>query len=182
MTELYNMVIMAKKGDILAVENIINLFEPAILSNIKALYNYNFINKYDIEDNKQELILTIINSINVIPIENPSFYNDGCIINYINRAIKNKRLEFLNKYFKKCTIESQYEFDFNLIIYNENNIDSDVIVEDLVSNLNENEKNVIKNKFLLEKSDVEIGHMLNISRQAVNKTKNRALKKLRNII
>lgn len=182
MTELYNMVIMAKKGDRLAIENIINLFEPAILSNIKDLYSYNFINKFDIEDNKQELILAILNSIKMIPIEKQSFCNDGCIINYINRSIKNKKLEFLNKYFKRYKIENQYEFDFNLIICNENNIDSQVIFEDLVSNLNENERNIIENKFLLEKSDVEIGHMLHISRQAVNKTKNRALNKLKAII
>lgn len=38
----------------------------------------------------------------------------------------------------------------------------------------------MKNRFLSGKSDVEIGEMLHISRQAVNKTKNKALKKLKN--
>ncbi|MGM8317323.1 RNA polymerase sigma factor, partial [Clostridium perfringens] len=44
------------------------------------------------------------------------------------------------------------------------------------------ERQVIEYKFLVGKSDSEIGEMLNISRQAINKTKNRALNKLKEFI
>ena len=57
-----------------------------------------------------------------------------------------------------------------------------MLLYDMFKNLTKKERQVIEYKFLVGKSDSEIGEMLNISRQAINKTKNRALNKLKEFI
>jgi DNA-directed RNA polymerase specialized sigma subunit len=51
----------------------------------------------------------------------------------------------------------------------------------LLKDLWELQKKVIKSIFLMDIKEVELAKSLNISRQAVNKTKRSALKKLKNI-
>ena len=76
------------------------------------------------------------------------------------------------------------ELDFNEIQDTSTiiGLDSEVLLYDMYKNLTKKERQVIEYKFLVGKSDSEIGEMLNISRQAINKTKNRALNKLKEFI
>lgn len=99
MSELHKMILLDKQGDKFALEKLIEIFNPAINSNVKLIDSYKSINKYDLEDNRQEIILALINAVKVIPLEQDSFKNDGKITNYINKAIQNKRLEFSKKIF-----------------------------------------------------------------------------------
>ena len=181
MSELRKMILLSKQGDKFALEKLIERFNPAINSNIKLIDSYKSLNKYDLEDNKQEIILALINAVKVIPLEHDSFGNDGKITNYINKAIQNKRLEFSKRFSKNEKIE--YKSALNCVddLFNYESFEEEIIVNDLFDRLSETEKFIMKKRFLSGKSDVEIGEMLDVSRQAVNKTKNRALKKLKTI-
>ncbi|WP_300259177.1 helix-turn-helix domain-containing protein [Clostridium sp.] len=110
MSELHNMILLGKQGNKVALEKLIDTFKPAINANIKLIDSYKNLNKYDLEDNRQEIILALINAVKVIPLEKDSFENDGKITNYINKVIHNKRLEFS----KKFSIHEKFECKINL--------------------------------------------------------------------
>ena len=57
-----------------------------------------------------------------------------------------------------------------------------IIVFQLLNRLPKLQKKIIEDKFIKDLSEEEIAETLNISRQAVNRTKNRALKTLRSIL
>lgn len=179
MSELHKMILLGKQGDKFALEKLIEIFNPAINANVKLIDSYKNINKYDLEDNRQEIILALINAVKVIPLEQDSFENDGKITNYINKAIQNKRLEFS----KKFSRHEKLEYKINLLYVDDllenESFESEIMVRDLFDKLTKTEKFIMQKRFLSGKSDAEIGMMLEISRQAVNKTKNRALKKLK---
>lgn len=183
MSKLYeNIVLFQQKRDKNAMEYIINKFEILIdrykMSFLKEIY----FNKYDIEDNKQDLIVSLINIVNKIPIEYPQFENEGCLVNYIYKAILNSRKDmYINKNIKRYLSESQclssmVELKDKCFI---EDVESNVVFEDMLTYLTEKEKKVIKYKFLNNNSETEIAKILKISRKSVNKMKNRALKKLK---
>ena len=179
MSELRKMILLGKQGDKFALEKLIEIFNPSINSNIKLIDSYKSLNKYDLEDNKQEIILALINAVKVMPLEKDSFKNDGKITNYINTAIQNKRLEFSKKFSKNDKVDYKSDLSCMENLFDYESFEKEIIVKDLFDRLNKTEKFIMKKRFLNGKSDVEIGEMLDISRQAVNKTKNRALKKLK---
>ncbi|MDZ5255150.1 sigma-70 family RNA polymerase sigma factor [Clostridium sp. LIBA-8841] len=116
---------------------------------------------------------------------NDGFENDGSIVKYINKAIVHRKKDMsINKRRKLDDLICTYEFDLNEFKDDSNIllVDSNILINDLLKTLTEKEKKVIQYKFIKGRSDVEIGEMLDISRQAVNKTKNRALKKLKDVI
>ncbi|MBU5593383.1 sigma-70 family RNA polymerase sigma factor [Clostridium sp. MSJ-4] len=155
------------KEDILFV---LNMFEP-------LLNKYSRLLEYD--DAKQELTLTLIKTLQKIPIHKKNFKEDKYIISYIKKSIINRYVSLSKKLTKKYTYEA--EFDSNLMYFND---DDENIIElyDLLKDLTRVEKNIIVLKYLHNMSDVEIAELHNISRQAVNQTKNRALNKLKSYI
>mgnify|MGYP003371248249 FL=1 len=182
MSELYENVLLSQKGDKKATEYIINKFEILInkykMSFIKEIY----FNNYDVEDNKQDLIVSLINIVNKIPIDNPEFKNEGCLVNYIYKSILNSRKDmYINKNIKRYFIESQSLIsmvelkDKSFVKYIESNIE----LEDMLKCLTKKEQMVIKYKFLNDKSEVEIAEIMGTSRQWINRIKNTALKKLK---
>ncbi len=183
MSKLYeNIVLFQQKRDKNAMEYIINKFEILIdrykMSFLKEIY----FNKYDVEDNKQDLIVSLINIVNKIPIEYSQFENEGCLVNYIYKAILNSRKDmYINKNIKRDFIENKYlssvvEFEDNYFV---KDIESNIEIEDMLKCLTEKEKRVIKYKFLNDKSEAEIAEIMGTSRQWINIIRNRALKKLK---
>ena len=107
------------------------------------------------------------------------------MVSYIKKSIKNKRAKMtINKRRKFESLIYINELDFNEIQDTSTiiGLDSELLLYDMFKNLTKKERQVIEYKFLVGKSDSEIGEMLNISRQAINKTKNRALNKLKEFI
>lgn len=185
MSELYKNILLCKKGDKNAMEYLIKKFNVLINSTKFSFDKSKSFNAYDIEDNESDLVLALLEIINKMPIMDSGFNNDGCIISYIKKSIKNKK--------SKMTINKRRKFE-SLIYINELNfneiqdtstiigLDSELLFYDMFKNLTKKERQVIEYKFLVGKSDSEIGEMMNISRQAINKTKNRALNKLKEFI
>ena len=69
-------------------------------------------------------------------------------------------------------------FSHNSLIQDDYNY-SNIIFDDLISNLQDREKSIITYKFENNLSDIEIGQILGISRQAVNKSLKKSLIKLK---
>ncbi|WP_055669804.1 sigma-70 family RNA polymerase sigma factor [Desnuesiella massiliensis] len=140
------------------------------------------INKYSrlliYEDAKSDLILFFIELIYKFPIDNKIFIKDEYVVSYISKAIKNKYIH-LSK--KKVSIEKN-EVELNLDIANNffynNSIDDKLYISDLFQYLTKKEKDVLILKYIKGYSDAEISKLYKISRQAVNKTKNKAFNKI----
>lgn len=135
--------------------------------------------KLDYDGADTDLIISLIKLIKKFPInEDNMFQEDKVIVSYIYISIKNEYIRLSQKY---CKISKSELFCGDDIISNLQCYDEiyDFIVVDLLKELPELQKQIIKGIFLLNLKEVELAKILNISRQAVNKTKRRALKNLK---
>lgn len=105
--------------------------------------------------------------------------NEGALINYIHKAIKNKSVNLFKKNILRTIVP--VTLDVTTIPYNYN-FDSQIFISKLLNSLPILQREIIKKKFLYDYSDKEIAKLYGISRQAVNRTKNRALNNLRNML
>ncbi|WP_238916622.1 sigma-70 family RNA polymerase sigma factor [Clostridium sp. YIM B02555] len=110
------------------------------------------------------------------------FIEDEELIMYINKCLKNKSIYLSNKQNKDkqylCfTSEAEILDVFNYVEMKDEY--SDIRFNDLISSLNKRQKEIMFYKFYMQLSDIEIGKILKISRQTVNKTQKRALKNLK---
>ena len=167
--ELANIIQSKEQGYKKAILKLIKRFQPLIKKYSYLLYY---------EDSQSELTLTFIETLYKIPIDNPRFKQDQYIISYISKSIRNNYIHLS----KKRNQLYYYESPINLDIAEDSyqiNIGDKLYIKDLLSLLTEREKEIINLKYFKEYSDIEISKKIGISRQAVNKTKNRALKKMR---
>ena len=167
--ELVKTIQNKEKGYKKAILKLIKQFQPLVRKYSYLLYY---------EDSQSELTLTFIETLYKIPIDNPRFKQDQYIISYISKSIRNNYIHLS----KKRNQLYYYESPINLDIAEDSyqiNIGDKLYIKDLLSLLTEREKEIINLKYFKEYSDIEISKKIGISRQAVNKTKNRALKKMR---
>jgi RNA polymerase sigma factor (sigma-70 family) len=146
--------------------------------------------KYD--DSKQDLILFLLELIKDIDVSKFPVDNSFGLNRYICVSIKNEFYKLANK----NTEKKKHRFEFNEEIANKNpfkildsqpdieiNIEFETIkaveLEEALNLLSTQQKNVIVYKYIYGFSDAEIGEIFNISRQAVNRLKNRAFEILK---
>lgn len=139
------------------------------------------------EDAYSELKLELIRVIRNIDLTKLRNISDGTIVNYIHTAIKNKYI---------CLSKAKNKYENHFILYNElsdferlenpNSFEFDdycVIDKDfLKKHLTENEYFVIIRFFYCNNKISEIMKETNKSRQAINKTKLNAIRKLKLIL
>lgn len=169
--DLYTLITQSKNKNKDSTLKIVDTFMPLIKKYTRKL-------NYDGADT--DLTISLINLIKKMPTdENELLQKDKVIVSYISISIKNEYIRLSQKHSKVSKTEILYEDDIlnALQCYNEN---YDFIIEDLLSDLSELQKKVIKSIFLMDIKEIDLAKSLNISRQAVNKTKNIALKKLKN--
>lgn len=155
-----------------ALNEIINKFKPLI----KKLSN-----RLEYEEAETDLIISfiqIINRINPYKLKNTS---EGALVNYISRALNNKSIDLFKKNVLKKT--EMVELNLNLLKSkdNLNTVVNKVFVEEIFKSnfLTNNQKEILKYRYLYDKSDEEIGLKLHISRQAVNQTRKRGIDLIR---
>lgn len=122
-----------------------------------------------------DLIISLLNLIKSLP---DHLTDDNAIVSYIAVSIKNEYIKLSkrnNKIMKTEILFDEYikEFPFS------NDEESLLILNELLDKLPKNQSELLKGIFIDGYSVVSIAKKLNISRQAVNKTKNIALKQLR---
>lgn len=156
-----------RNGNDASLQKIINTFKPLINKYSRLL---------DGEDTKQDLTLYLIRVINKISIENNNFLEDKAIFSYLAKSIRNEYIKLSQKADKKRINEMELNLDVE-IGYEE--FESEMELLDLFNVLTEKEAYVMKLIYVHYLSISEVSDFMKVSRQSINQTKNRALKKLR---
>lgn len=168
MGEIYLLVYESKKGNKEKVIDLIHKFD-SLLNKLQRNSHY--------EDMKNDLVLFLLRLISRVPIEVENFKDDKYITSYIYKSIKNEYIR-LNK-----KIQERHNNELYLnesIINNKQNEQFDkVMLNDMMKILTEKEKEIISKIYINGFTEAQIGRDKKISRQAVHKTHERALKKLR---
>lgn len=158
----------AQKNDNEAVIEIVQKFQPLIDKCSKRMGNP--------EDNESELKLVLIKLLKTIPIDNMS--NESSIVSYISKAIVNATYKLSRKYSRQMKNEIELREDIIVNMVNDA-VEDYIFVGRLMDKLPEHQRKILEDRFIKGYSDIEIADRLNISRQAVNRTKNRALNTLK---
>ncbi|WP_432662348.1 sigma factor-like helix-turn-helix DNA-binding protein [Wukongibacter baidiensis] len=167
--ELYDLIEKAQKGDKEAILSVFLKFQRAM----KKLSE-----KLGYEEAETDMIIEFLQTIKEIDLNEICMKNDGGITNYIWFFLKNKSIDL----FRKNVLQSIKTTNLNLdIIANDTSyyMENKLLVSMLLNSLPPLQKTILKRKFIQGFSDNEIALMFGISRQAVNRAKNRGLKNLR---
>lgn len=156
-----------RNGNNTSLEKIINTFNPLISKYSRLL---------DGEDTKQDLALYLIKVINKISIEKNNFLEDKAIFVYIAKSIRNEYIKLSQKADKKRVNETELNLDVEI---GYEDFESEMELLDLFNVLTEKEAYVMKLIYVHYLSISEVADFMEVSRQSINQTKNRALKKLR---
>lgn len=163
MDSLINIIKKAQSGNKNCILQIIEKFKPLVKKYSRKL-------KYDGSDS--DLVIALIEIINCIPIHKNSKFNED---KYIQLSKRNENI-----------IKKETELDLNIIsnyeaIQDLNLIDTSIFINNLINKLSSYHKYIITKIFMYNISESDLAKELNISRQSVNRAKNRALDKLRKI-
>lgn len=170
MHNLYELVKEAQNGNNDATMNIIEKFSPLIRKYSRKL-------NYDVA--YTDLIISLIETIKYIPIfRNENIKKEECLVAYISKSLIHKYIR-LSKRYRKVSVK---EVELNNQIFSNDitdEIENTVFINKILSKLPKTQENILKQMFIYGYRESEIASQLNISRQAVNKTKKRALNSLR---
>ncbi len=158
-----------KNGDKNSLLEIIEIFNPLISKYSRLL---------DKEDTRQDLIIHLIKVIDNIPIHNKNLLKNNGIFRYIARAIRNEYIKLSQKRDKIRLNEKELSSDIEISY---ENYESELVILDMFKVLSKKEAYIMKLIYVYYLSVSEVADYMKISRQAVNQSKNRALKKIRKL-
>lgn len=167
--ELYHLLEKVQKGDEESTIDILSKFLPTIKKMSRKL-NY--------EEAETDLTIAFLETIKEINLKSLKVKGDGAIVNYIYFFLKNRSVNLFKKNVLREIKTTELELD---IIADDTTCATDdkIFVSMLLNSLPPMQREVIKRKFMQGFTDKEIAIFLGVSRQAVNRTKNRALNNLR---
>lgn len=174
MKDLIKAINMYKRGDNDEILYIIDKFEPLINKYSKKLGYY---------CSRTDMIISLINIINNLN-NNNNLNEEKYIVGYINISIKHKYIELSKKYSinnNELVVDID-KININKEGYNYNNLDNKVLLENILSKLNNYQRMVIEQIFFKNISEIELSNKLGITRQSVNKIKKRALKNMKEML
>ncbi|KNY25314.1 sigma-70 family RNA polymerase sigma factor [Pseudobacteroides cellulosolvens] len=155
-----------RKGNYL--EEVISKFR-FLVKKYARLLNY--------EDAESDLILHLIELIDKMP----ALRQDNAYVSYIHKSIVNKYLYLKKRIYKNKLYEIPLE-DIDYLLNEEKSMMDLFICTDYVNKLPQKQKNIIYKLFFQQYSEIEIAKQLQISKQAVNKTKKKALCNLKEVL
>jgi RNA polymerase sigma factor (sigma-70 family) len=164
---LIKLIKQAKKGDKDSLMELLSRFKPLIKK---------YSNELKYEEAETDLIISFITIIKTLKIKEINY--EGQAVNYIYVSLRNKKIDLFRKYVQGI----QEECEINLDIVADKSIpekEDKILIKKLLTLLTDLQRKILKAKFFMGYSENEIGKRLHISRQAVNRAKNRALNKLR---
>ena len=166
---LYDKIVQIQTGDKEELLEIIEKFNP-LIKKLKRKLNY--------EEAESDLIISLIEILLKFKLDNFTKDNDGAIVKFIYNSIRNRSIDL----FRKFVLNKKEEFELNLDIVDyksDDNLDNKIFLDDILKKLSKRQKFIIREKYFKFNTDIEISKILNISRQAVNKSKNEAFKILK---
>lgn len=147
-----------------------------LLQQFRSLINkYSRVLKY--EEAKTDIIIAFIEMIKVIDLD--KLQHDGEIVNYIHKTMKNKKVDLFRKNILSKTNNELVINEDIIADDNVNYIESNIMINDILDKLSKKQRIVLKRKLFFHYSDRDIAEDLKISRQAVNRIKNRGIKKIK---
>ena len=155
------------------MEELINKFSPLIRHFASRL-------PYDRQDATQDMVLSFLQIIHAIQLDELYEQNDLVLLAYLKKAMSNHYINLLGKYSKTSNQLLSLE-DQDIQIAIENDFEMEMEIRRLTEHLSEIQRQVISLKYWYGYSEVDIAQMLHITRQAVNRTKNRAINELRKL-
>ena len=166
---LYFLLQRAQDGDEEAIMNVYLKFDLTIQKMSRNL---------DYEEAETDLKITFLETLKGIKIDKIRIKDDGAIINYIYRIFKNNSVNLFKKHVLGKPETTQLELDI-LVDPVSVDLDSNIFITTLLNSLPPLQKEVLEKKFIQDFSEKKIAQLLGISRQAVNRSKNRGLMNLR---
>ena len=176
---------------IIRIKNGEKTLENDLYNNVKGLIyqtSYDFYNKHkvmikkigllDIDDLVQIANYTFIKSISKFKVNKDILFST-----YLVQSIKTN---LLNQFYKNKKVSREYRKDIDKVEYDENysssytdKTDIKIFVEELMSVLNERERNIITDKYLIGLKCNEMVNKYGISSQAINNLIHKALNKMK---
>lgn len=171
----YEFILLAKQGDKDALGILIKKFNPLLLKFSKN-FSYNEI--------QTDLVIIFIEIIKKINVESLKHLSEAQIVLYIYASVKNGFIDLYRKN-KKKTIDIYYTNSIEIEhspIYEA--IDSTIFIYELLdkSNITNKQRIFIIEKYIFNKTELEIANKFNLTPQSVNTTIHRGLKKLKSFI
>lgn len=131
--------------------------------------------KIGTEDARQELIMFLLETFYNVDLERFKDDEGDNLNRYIAVALRNKYIALSKEYVKDLTnLLNLYERDATYSYS-----DDEIFLRDMLKVLSEKQRRIIVYKYLYGYSDLEIAKILGISRQAVNRLKNRGFELIR---
>ncbi len=176
MKNLKRKILLAQSGDEQAMMDIISLFEP--------LTNKYFVLMHFDEDFKSEITMHLIELIYSMDFTKFRIINDGAIINFIKTSIYRKYIllsKFKNKIFDH---EIFCEYDDSLSCCEDNykfqSMLDELFIDEMLKCYLTNKEYICFNMMVVKGfSASQVSERLGLTRQAINNTKKRGIKRLK---
>jgi RNA polymerase sigma factor (sigma-70 family) len=127
------------------------------------------------EDTKQDLKLHLFRTIEKMPLERIKVKNNKVIFSYLAKAIRYEYIR-LSKTLRKT---EERETVFEIETYeDETTLNSEIFLLEMMEVLTKREAFIVDCIYVNCLSSTEVAHYLGVSRQSVNQTKKKALKKI----
>lgn len=135
---------------------------------------------YEYSDAEQDITFAFLQLMRGFSLENMRSQDNKYLLKYIKRLIENRFIDLL---YKRHQIQNSEELleDIKMDIPCDPIFETKIQLIQLIKPLTTIQKEVLYLKYFYGYSDSEIFHKLHITRQAVNRTKNRALEELRKL-
>lgn len=179
MKDFIKLIEQAKNGDDNAMLEIIEAFEP-LLAKYAGYMGYD-------EDFKSEMLLKLISFVKVeFKMDNLRQKNNNVVVKYIQTALHNHYILLSKSKRHRISNEMNYEHDFLVDLSDNNeslqeNISDPLLLDTLRSVLTERELLYVDLIVLQGYTAEYVANRFGITKQAVNKSKKRALEKLKKI-
>ena len=163
---LKELILRFKGGDIKAFPILYEEFKKMICFYSKKIGN---------EDARQELIMFLLETFYDVELERFKDDEGDNLKRYIAVSLRNRYIALSKEYLKDLTsLLNLYERD---AVYSYS--DDEILLRDMLKILSEKQRRIIIYKYIYGYSDLEIAKILGISRQAVNRLKNRGFELIR---
>lgn len=172
MNELLKLINDSKRGNTNSILTLIEKFNPLIIKySMKLSYDGSY----------SDLLISLLQIIHDIPIYRRNrIEDDGFVVGYINASIKHKYICLAKKNSNILKIEVTKDMDFIDENFNKfEAIENILFLENLIGKLPSSQKKIIQEIYINNRSEIDLSRMLHVSKQAINRSKNKAIKRMR---
>lgn len=168
MGQLSEILIHAQQGSEIEICNLVDKFKPLIRKYARQL-------SYDCAET--DLVIAILEFIQGVNPDRVRGCEDAVLVSYIAKMLRNKKIDLYRSNTLKKLEETNEEYE--LADYSNSDIDERIVSMNYINQLSDKQRSILIRRYIMGYSDAEIAGQLKISRQAVCKMKNKALKTLK---